>query len=128
MGFSRVLFGFLALSKFTYYQRFPGLGVFTGMCVQGVCMSVFILCSCEDLQGTSCPPESLLACGKSHTFGISLNRSHLFFPPGKGIQNWEITMSSIFSDTGFNRQTDSLVHSVPKLSYLLILPLTEGAE
>lgn len=30
MGFSRVLFGFLALSKFTYYQRFPGLGVFTG--------------------------------------------------------------------------------------------------
>lgn len=25
MGFSRVLFGFLALSKFTYYQRFPGL-------------------------------------------------------------------------------------------------------
>lgn len=36
MGFSRVLFGFFALSKFTYYQRFPGLGVFTGMFVQGV--------------------------------------------------------------------------------------------
>lgn len=91
------------------------------MCVQGVCMSVFILCSYEDPQGTSCTPERLLACGKSHTFGISLNRSH------HSPQNWEITMSSIFSDTGFNRQTDSLVHSVPMLSYLLILPLTEGA-
>ena len=59
MGFSRVLFDFLALSKFTYYQRFPGLGLFTGMCVQGVCMSVFILCSYENPQGTSCPPERL---------------------------------------------------------------------
>lgn len=99
------------------------------MCVQGVCMSVFILCSYEDPQGTSCSPEILLSCGNSHTFGISLNRSHHFFSPGKGIQNWEITMSSIFSDTGFNRQTDSLVHSVPVLlrMCLLILPLTEGA-
>lgn len=81
MGFSRVLFVSLPSVSSPIIRGSLVWGYLQGMCVQGVCMSVFILCSYEDPQGTSCPPERLLACGKSHTFGISLNRSHhVFFP------------------------------------------------